>query len=161
MPPRCRRPNRGLAAEDGVMAMLRYSSGLVGVVNHTWSAGPHNERSWVTLSGSEASIAFELGGDWIDTIDASGRRRETLAGGRGGLSTMVREFRQCVQEGRPPTMNRRGRNAGRGPGAGLLRIHAHRRARPVPLTFPACPAISFPNTKHESSRILVKTRKDV
>ena len=40
----------GLAAEDGVMAMLRYPSGVVGVINHTWSAGPHNPRPWVTVS---------------------------------------------------------------------------------------------------------------
>ena len=94
----------GLAAEDGVMAMLRYPSGVVGVINHTWSAGPHNPRPWVTVSGSRASIAFELGGDRIDTIDASGRHRRTLGDDRAGLAGMVREFRQCVREGRPPAM---------------------------------------------------------
>jgi len=94
----------GLAAEDGVFAMLRYPSGLVGVINHTWSAGPHSERPWVAVSGSKASVAFELGGDWIDAIDASGRRRRTLAGDRAGLAGMVREFRLCIQEGRAPAM---------------------------------------------------------
>ena len=95
----------GLAAEDGVIAMLRYSSGLVSVINHTWSAGPHSERPWVTVSGSRASIAFELGGDWIDTIDGLGRSRETLPGDdRGGLAGMVREFRICIQQGRVPAM---------------------------------------------------------
>ena len=95
----------GLAAEDGVIAMLRYPSGLVGVINHTWSAGPHNPRPWVTVSGSAASIAFELGGDWIDTIDVSGRHRQQLDNDRGGLAGMVREFRSCVQEGRIPAMS--------------------------------------------------------
>ena len=94
----------GLAAEDGVVAMMRYPSGLVGVINHTWSAGPHNPRPWVTVSGSAASIAFELGGDWIDTIDASGRRRQQLGDDRAGLAGMVREFRHSVMEGRPPAM---------------------------------------------------------
>lgn len=94
----------GLAAEDGVFAMLRYPSGLVGVINHTWSAGPHNPRPWVTVSGSAASIAFELGGDWIDTIDAAGRRRQQLGSDRGGLAGMVREFRSSVREGRIPAM---------------------------------------------------------
>ena len=94
----------GLAAEDGVIAMLRYTGGLVGVINHTWSAGPHNPRPWVTVSGSSASIAFELGGDWIDIIDATGRRRRQLGDDRGGLAGMVREFRTCVQEGRVPAM---------------------------------------------------------
>lgn len=94
----------GLAAEDGVVAMLRYASGLVGVINHSWSAGPHSQRPWVTLSGSRASVAFELGGDWIDTIDAAGRRRRELGGDRAGLAAMVREFRQAVQHGREPAM---------------------------------------------------------
>lgn len=94
----------GLAAEDGVVAMLRYSSGLVGVINHTWSAGPHNPRPWVTVSGSAASIAFELGGDWIDTIDATGRRRQQLGEDRAGLAGMVREFRQSILESRSPAM---------------------------------------------------------
>ena len=94
----------GLAAEDGVIAMLRYPNGLVAVINHTWSAGRHNPRPWVTVSGSAASIAFELGGDWIDTIDASGRRRQQLENDRSGLAGMVREFRSCVQEFRIPAM---------------------------------------------------------
>ena len=94
-----------LAAEDGVVAMLRYSSGLVGVINHSWSAGPHAERPWVTVSGSRASVVFDLGGSWIDTIGASGRRRQTLENDRAGLAGMVREFRQSVQEGRQPAMS--------------------------------------------------------
>ena len=93
-----------LAAEDGVVAMLRYPSGMVGLINHTWSAGPHAPRPWVTLSGSSASAVFELGGDWIDTIDAGGRRRRQLDRDRAGLAGMVREFRRSVQESRLPAM---------------------------------------------------------
>ena len=94
----------GLGAEDGVVAMLRYSSGVVGVINHSWSAGPHHPRPWVTVSGSQTSIAFELGGDWIDTISSSGRHRQTLGNDRAGLAGMVREFRQCIQQGRLAAM---------------------------------------------------------
>lgn len=94
----------GLEAEDGVVAMLRYSGGLVGIINHSWSAGPHASRPWVTVSGSKASLAFELGGDWIDTIDATGRRRQALDNDLAGLASMAREFRQSIQERRPPAM---------------------------------------------------------
>ena len=94
----------GMAAEDGVFAMLRFPNGLVGVINHTWSAGPHSDRPWVTVSGSKASLAFELGGDWIDTINEAGRQRKMLGSDRAGLAGMVREFRQCVQQGRKPAM---------------------------------------------------------
>ena len=94
----------GLAAEDGVVAMLRYPNGTVGIINHSWSAGPHAPRPWVTLSGSKASAVFELGGDWIDTIDATGRHRQTLGDDRAGLAGMAREFRRSVQESRAPAM---------------------------------------------------------
>ncbi len=94
----------GLAAEDGGVAMLRYSGGMVAIINHSWSAGPHAPRPWVSLSGSAASAIFELGGDWIDTIDAAGRHRQQLGNDRTGLAGMVREFRRSVQEGRPPAM---------------------------------------------------------
>ena len=94
----------GLAAEDGVVAMLRYASGMVGIINHSWSAGPHAPRPWVTLSGSTASAAFELGGDWIDAIDGTGRHRRQLESDRAGLAGMVREFRRSVLEGRLPAM---------------------------------------------------------
>ena len=94
----------GLAAEDGVLAMLRYPNGMVGVINHSWSAGPHAPRPWVTLSGSRASSVFELGGDWIDIIDSPGRHRQQLDNDRAGLAGMVREFCRSVQEARPPAM---------------------------------------------------------
>ena len=42
----------GLAAED--LAMLRFSSGLVGVIN-PWSAGPHAERPWV-IQGQRSQL---------------------------------------------------------------------------------------------------------
>ena len=97
----------GLAAEDGIVATFRFPGGTVGVLNHTWSAGPHNDRPWVTASGSKASVSFELGGDWIDTISGSGRDRRMLADDRAGLAGMVREFRRCIREGREPAMTGR------------------------------------------------------
>ncbi len=94
----------GLAAEDGVVALLRYPAGLVGVINHSWSAGPHAHRPWVTVSGSKASVAFDLGGDFIDTIDSTGRHRQSLESDPGGLAGMFREFQQCVQQAALPAM---------------------------------------------------------
>ena len=94
----------GLAAEDGVVALLRYERRTVGVINHSWSAGPHTNRPWVTVSGSKASIAFELGGNWIDTISPDGRSRLPLPGGGAGLAGMVREFRQSLEGRTQPPM---------------------------------------------------------
>lgn len=94
----------GLSAEEGAVAMFRFPDGPVGVINHSWSAGPHRPRPWVTISGSIASVEFELGGQWIDTIDQRGRHRRNLGGDRTGLATMVREFVAAISDGRPPAM---------------------------------------------------------
>lgn len=95
----------GPAAEDSVVAMLRYPDGMVGIINHSWSAAPHTPRPWAALSGSEASAMFELGGNWIDVLDASGRRRQWLdAADLAGIAAMTREFRESIRQSRPPVM---------------------------------------------------------
>ena len=95
--------------EDGVVAMLRYApppagNGMVGIVNHSWSAAAHTPRPWVSLAGSTASAVFELGDCWIDVIDASGRRRQELARDPTGIAAMAREFAESVRQGRAPAM---------------------------------------------------------
>ena len=95
--------------EDGVVAMLRYApppagNGMVGIVNHSWSAAAHTPRPWVSLAGSAASAVFELGDCWIDVIDASGRRRRELARDPTGIAAMAREFAESVRQGRAPAM---------------------------------------------------------
>ncbi len=125
----------GLAAEDGVVAMLRYADGMVGIINHSWCAGPLTARPWVTVSGSEASVAFELGDCWIDTIDASGRRRETLENDPSGIATMVREFRLSVQEGHPPAMT--GEAGARDVALVQAAYESMRTGAPVPFNMPS------------------------
>ena len=95
--------------EDGVVAVLRYApppegNGMVGIVNHSWSAAAHTPRPWVSLAGSIASAVFELGGCWIEVIDASGRRRRELERDPTGIAAMVREFRESIAQGRAPAM---------------------------------------------------------
>ena len=102
LPPR---PGAAPASEDSVAALLRYPGGMVGLINHSWSAAPHTPRPWASLAGSAASAMFDLGGNWIDVIDASGRRRQWLEGGDlAGIAAMTREFRESVQQGRQPAM---------------------------------------------------------
>lgn len=93
------------AAEDSVLAMLRYPDGMVGIINHSWSAAPHTPRPWAALTGTEASAMFDLGGNWIDVLDAAGRRRQWLdAADPTGIAAMTREFRESIRQRRPPAM---------------------------------------------------------
>ena len=110
----------GMAAEDGVFAMLRFPNGLVGVINHTWSAGPHSDRPWVTVSGSKASLAFELGGDWIDTINEAGRQRKMLGFRPRGPGRDGPRISPVRPAGPQASDDRRRRSEGRGLGTGGL-----------------------------------------
>ena len=130
-------------AEDGVVVMLRYAphspslkTGMVGIINHSWSAGPHTPRPWASLAGSAASAVFDLGNCWIDTIDPSGRQRQWLNHGNDpwGIAAMVREFRQSIQEARPPTMT--GEEGARDVALVQAAYASIRKAAPVPFPLP-------------------------
>ena len=91
--------------------MMDYGTNLVGGVTPGRGGGEHlgkpvfdSVKDAVRATDATASAVFELGGDWIDTIDATGRHRQTLDDDRAGLAAMVREFRRSVQQGRPPAM---------------------------------------------------------
>ena len=94
----------GLAAEDGVALMTRGAGGEVGIINHSWSAGPHTPAPWGSIAGTQASIVFEFDAPYIDLIDGQGRRRLNLEDDPRGLNAMLREFAAAIRQGRPPAM---------------------------------------------------------
>lgn len=95
----------GLADEDGVVIMSRGVGGEVGLINHSWSAGPHTTSAWGSIAGTQASIVFEFNAPSLELIDAQGRRRIALDDDDPrGLNAMLREFAAAVHQGRPPAM---------------------------------------------------------
>ncbi len=94
----------GLEAEDGVVVVTRDDSGAVGLINHSWSVVPPQPHSWVSISGSEASLYFEPGTPWLRVTDAASATTVPLADYGNGLVPMVREFRSSIREGRRPAM---------------------------------------------------------
>jgi len=95
---------QGLEAEDGIVLMTRSAAGVVGIINHSWSAGPVTERPWVSLSGTKATIYFELGRPWLKIIDGTSEEVIELADDYRGLVPMVREFHQSILGARDPSM---------------------------------------------------------
>ena len=95
---------QGLEAEDGIVLMARSAAGAVGIINHSWSAGPVTERPWVSLSGTKATIYFELGRPWLKIIDGTSEEVIELADDYRGLVPMVREFHQSILGARDPSM---------------------------------------------------------
>jgi predicted dehydrogenase len=95
---------QGLEAEDGIVLMTLSAAGVVGIINHSWSAGPVTERPWVSLSGTKATIYFELGRPWLKIIDGTSEEVIELADDYRGLVPMVREFHQSILGARDPSM---------------------------------------------------------
>ncbi len=94
----------GLEAEDGVAIITRSASGVTGIINHSWSVVPPKPHSWVSISGSKASLYFEAGQPWLKIMDADGETVLELPRYNNGLVPMAREFHQSIVDARQPAM---------------------------------------------------------
>ena len=94
----------GLEAEDGMVVTTRSPEGVVGLINHSWNIVPPQPHSWVSISGSTASVYFEVGRPWLRFTDANAETVVELESYSNGLVPMVKEFHRCILEARPPTM---------------------------------------------------------
>ena len=94
----------GLEAEDGVVLVTRSPDGVVGMINHCWSVVPPKPHSWVSISGSRASLYFEAGQPWLKIMDADGETVLELPRYNNGLVPMAREFHQSIVDARQPAM---------------------------------------------------------
>ena len=94
----------GLEAEDGAVVITRDGDGVVGLINHSWSVAPPSPHSWVSITGSEASLYFEPGRPWLKVTDARSETTVDLDDYGNGLVSMVREFLGSILDGRPPAM---------------------------------------------------------
>ena len=92
----------GTDGEDGVVVMTVSPTGVVGVINHSWTAAQRPGPPWVTVSGVGGQIHFEVGASWLRIDDGSGERTLRFDDGHDGLAPMVREFRDSIVEGREP-----------------------------------------------------------
>ena len=95
----------GLEAEDGVVVMTQSDDGVVGIINHSWCVAPIRPHSWVSISGTTASLYFERGKPQLKVVDADSETLVDLDNYPGGFVPMVREFLSSMQEGRQPSMN--------------------------------------------------------
>ena len=92
----------GGGGEDGAVVMTRTPDGVVGVINHSWTAAKYPAPPWVSISGTEGQIYFELGAPRLKLANRGGEQILRFENDNQGLVPMVREFRDSIQEHREP-----------------------------------------------------------
>ena len=98
-------PPAGPAAgevEDGVVIMTKSADGVVGVINHSWTAANNPGPCWVSVSGLQGRLYFEIRDPRLMWDDGQEEHTLTLEPDHYGLVPMVREFRSSILEGREP-----------------------------------------------------------
>ncbi len=94
----------GLDAEDGIVVTTRSQSGVVGIINHTWSIGQASERPTVSVSGTLGRINFEMGRPWLKIDYGHSQEVRHLDDHMGGIDPMMSEFMRSIREKTEPTM---------------------------------------------------------
>lgn len=92
----------GVGGEDGAVVMTRTREGVVGLINHSWTAAKNPSPPWVSISGTEGQIEFELGAPRLKLSNRDGEQTLRFENDHQGIVPMVREFRDCIQEQREP-----------------------------------------------------------
>ncbi|PKB73003.1 MAG: hypothetical protein BZY75_04070 [SAR202 cluster bacterium Io17-Chloro-G7] len=92
----------GVGGEDGAVVMTRSPDGVVGIINHSWTPSKHPNPPWVTISGAEGQIHFEIGAPRLKLTNRSGEQTLRYENDYHGLVPMVREFRDSIREQRQP-----------------------------------------------------------
>ena len=92
----------GVGGEDGAVLMTRTSEGVVGIINHSWTAAKHPSPPWVSITGTQGQIHFEVGAPRLKLTNRSGEQTLRFENDYQGLVPMVREFRDSIREQREP-----------------------------------------------------------
>ena len=82
--------------------MTRSVDGVVGLINHSWTAARQPGPPWVSISGLGGHIYFELGAPWLKLDNGTSERTISFEPDQKGLVPMVREFRDSIAQGREP-----------------------------------------------------------
>jgi len=94
----------GLEAEDGLVVTTRSPDGVVGIINHTWSISKAAERPWVRVTGTLASLHFEMDRPWLKIDYADSQETRRFDPDYQGIMPMVLEFRRSILEASEPAM---------------------------------------------------------
>ena len=97
--------HRRSAGEDGLVMIANLPDGAVAVFNFSRATSKMSERSLVSITGSKGYIEFEPYGSEITFENTLVKRNVRLPAAHRGARDMVREFRDSIQQDRPPLMD--------------------------------------------------------
>ena len=95
--------NPGLEAEDGLAMITTHPTGVVGLINHSWTCAAPSPI-WLSVLGTGGAIYYEAGRSWLRLDDGRTTRTIDLEPDSFGVVPMVREFKTSIEEGREPEM---------------------------------------------------------
>ena len=96
--------NAGLEAEDGLAMITVHSTGVVGLINHTWTCATPTP-TWLSVLGTGGALYYEAGRPWLRWDQGKTTTTIALEPDGFGIVPMVREFKSSIEEGREPEMS--------------------------------------------------------
>ena len=94
--------HRRAEGEDGLVLIANLPNDAVAVFNFSRATSRNAEYNYVGITGTQGYIEFEPYGSEITFENTLVRRTVRLPEAHRGAREMVREFRECIQQERPP-----------------------------------------------------------
>ena len=96
--------HRRSEGEDGLVLLANLPNDAVAVFNFSRATSRNDERNYVGITGTKGYIEFAPYGREITFENTLVKRTVRLPEAHRGAREMVREFRECIQQDRPPFM---------------------------------------------------------
>ena len=96
--------HRRSEGEDGLVLLANLPNDAVAVFNFSRATSRNEDRNYVGITGTKGYIEFEPYGSEIVFENTLVKRNVRLPEAHRGAREMVREFRDCIRQQRPPEM---------------------------------------------------------
>ena len=91
--------------EDGLLFVSKWRTGEVGLIYHSWTASQISTPHWISMSGSDGKIMFEIGNPELRIEQGSSCQSLNIPDDCNGILPMVQEFIDSINENRNPEMS--------------------------------------------------------
>lgn len=92
----------GAETEDGFLLTAKWSTGEIGLINHSWNPIERLTKHWISISGTKGKIYCEVDKPKIELEQESNYQEIALNTPLNGIHEMVSEFIGSIREKRSP-----------------------------------------------------------